>query len=111
MTVDVTETKKGIFQTYAKDASMGRHVIIIEYIYPLSGSVELQLGKLPNGQDFDQWNTLTIPNTRASKGSLRVIATFKHEVILPLEEYRGFSEVYSPHYTWSYPILFLDNSG
>lgn len=55
--------------------------------------MELVLEKLPNGQDDDQWHTLLIPNTRASKGSLRVIATFKHEVILPLEEYRGLTEV------------------
>ena len=60
---------------------------------PHTGGVQLQLTKLPNGQQFDQWHTLVIPGTKASKGSLRVIATFKHEVILPLDAYRSLSEV------------------
>lgn len=75
--VDVNAMKKGLW--IPKDASIG--------------GVQLQLTKLPNGQQFDQWHTLVIPGTKASKGSLRVIATFKHEVILPLDAYRSLSEV------------------
>ena len=63
------------------------------YVVYITGGVELQLAKLPNGRDFDEWHVLAIPNTRAHKGSLRAIATFKHEVILPLEEYKSLSEV------------------
>ena len=58
-----------------------------------AGSVLLRMSDLPNGQDCDNWHQLAIPGTRASKGNLRLVATFKHEVILPLEEYRAFSEV------------------
>ena len=58
-----------------------------------AGSVLLRMGELPNGQDCDNWHQLAIPGTRASRGNLRLVATFKHEVILPLEEYRAFSEV------------------
>ncbi len=36
---------------------------------------------------------MAIPNTKATRGTLRLVATFKHEVILPLEEYRGLKEV------------------
>jgi Ras GTPase-activating protein 1 len=75
VSIEVTALKKGTFWP-AKDANIG--------------SVEFNLSKLPNGQDLDQWHTF--PNVRASKGSLRLIATFKHEVILPSEEYRGLSE-------------------
>ena len=58
-----------------------------------AGGVELPLAKLPNGQDYDHWHTMVIPGTKASRGTLRLVATFKHEVILPLEEYRALSEV------------------
>lgn len=59
----------------------------------VTGGVLLKMSDLPNGQDCDNWHQLAIPGTRASRGNLRLVATFKHEVILPLEEYRAFSEV------------------
>ena len=62
-------------------------------LHVCAGSVLLRVGELPNGQDCDNWHQLAIPGTRASRGNLRLVATFKHEVILPLEEYRAFSEV------------------
>lgn len=53
----------------------------------------MPLVKLPNGQASDQWHTMCIPGTKASRGTLRLVATFKHEVILPLDKYRALKEV------------------
>ena len=52
------------------------------------------MAKLPNGQEYDQWHSMVIPGTKATRGTLRLVATFKHEVILKLEEYTGLKEVW-----------------
>lgn len=68
-------------------------IVLTSHSSVVTGGVLLKMSDLPNGQDCDNWHQLAIPGTRASRGNLRLVATFKHEVILPLEEYRAFSEV------------------
>ena len=58
------------------------------------GAVQMKLSDLPNGQDDDNWHPLGgVQGTRASRGQIRLVANFRHEIILPLEEYSSFSEV------------------
>ena len=60
----------------------------------MSGAVQIKLSDLPNGQDDDKWHPLGgVQGTRTSRGQVRLVANFRHEIILPREEYSSFSDV------------------
>eukprot|EP00111_Clytia_hemisphaerica_P003207 TCONS_00009136-protein len=64
---------------YTKDKEMAR--------------VTVNLNTMEPGKALDNWHSLTSAQHKSDMGSVRITAKFKHEIIMPVEEYSKLTEV------------------